>query len=64
MILERSALAVGFLAAMIAVGGFLARTQALLGSDFEPDLQLSAAIGGLQGFLFGLLIILIDALFG
>jgi hypothetical protein len=45
LILERVALATGFLAAAIAVGG----------------LQRSAAIGGVCGLAFGLVIILLDA---
>jgi len=64
LILERSALATGFLAAAIAVGGFLSRTQALLGGATEDELQRSAATGGLHGFSFGLLLIAIDTLVG
>jgi ammonia channel protein AmtB len=60
VILEHSALATGFLAAAIAVGGFLARARALLGSDSEVDLQRETTVGGLQGFLFGVVLILID----
>jgi len=61
VILERAALAAGFLAAAIAVGGFISRAQAILGPDSEPDLQRSTTIGGVQGLAFGLLIIVIDA---
>jgi hypothetical protein len=61
LILERVALATGFLAAAIAVGGFLARALDLLGPNSESDLQRSAAIGGVCGFAFGLVIILLDA---
>lgn len=61
LILERTALATGFLAAAIAVGGFLARSLDLLGPNSEADLQRSAAIGGICGFAFGFIVILLDA---
>jgi hypothetical protein len=64
VILERTAIATGFLAAAIAVGGFLARVHAMLGSDRPPELQLPTAVGGLFGFLFGVLIIFIDVMVG
>jgi len=64
VILERTALATGFLAAMIAVGGFLARTQALLGRRPPAELQRRTAIGGLLGLVFGVLIVLVDAMVG
>jgi hypothetical protein len=64
VILERSALAAGFLAAMIAVGGFIARAQALLGGTGQDDLQHPTTIGGLSGFCFGVLIIAIDMMVG
>jgi hypothetical protein len=60
VVLEHSALATGFLAAAIAVGGFLARARMLLWSDSEVDLQRETTVGGLQGFFFGVAIILID----
>jgi hypothetical protein len=64
VILERTALATGFLAAAIAVGGFLVGTQALLNSDEPQDLQRSTAAGGVLGLLFGISIILIDVTTG
>lgn len=60
VVLEHSALATGFLAAAIAVGGFLARARMLLWSESEADLQRETTVGGLQGFFFGVAIILID----
>lgn len=62
VILERTALATGFLAAMIAVGGFLARAQALLGRRTSAELQRRTAIGGLLGLIFGALIVVVDAM--
>lgn len=64
LILERSALATGFLAAAIAVGGFLSRAQALMTGAGAEDLQRQATVGGLYGFLFGLMLILLDAVTG
>jgi hypothetical protein len=64
VILDRSALAAGFLAAMIAVGGFLARAQALLGTKSQADIQRSTVAGGLAGLWFGVLIIVLDTMAG
>lgn len=64
VVLERSALAAGFLAAAIAVGGFLTRAQTLLGSVSEEELQRTTTIGGLCGFSFGLILIVIDMIVG
>jgi hypothetical protein len=64
VILERTAVATGFLAASIAVGGFLARAQTLLGADDPTDLQGPTAMGGLLGFLFGVLVVIVDAVVG
>jgi hypothetical protein len=62
IILERSALATGFVAAAIAVGGFLARSRALLGETSEMEAQRHTAIGGLAGFLLSMWLVLLDAL--
>jgi len=62
VILDRSALAAGFLAAMIALGGFLARAQSLLGAKCRADIRRSTAVGGLAGLWFGILIVLLDAI--
>jgi hypothetical protein len=64
LILERSALAVGFLAATIAVGGFLSRSQALLADAPEDELQRRAVTGGLYGVLFDLALIIVDLVVG
>ena len=49
---------------MIAVGGFLARAQALLGTESRADIQRPTVVGGLAGFWFGVLMILLDAIAG
>jgi hypothetical protein len=64
VILERSALAAGFLAAMIAVGGFIARAQALLRGMSPEELQRPTTVGGMSGLCFGILVIVIDAVAG
>jgi len=60
VVLEHSALATGFLAAAIAVGGFLGQARALFESDDEVDLLRETTLGGLQGLFVGLSIILLD----
>lgn len=60
VILERAALATGFVAAAIAVGAFVARSQALLGTTTEAKIQRYTAIGGLFGLSLSLSIILLD----
>jgi putative Mn2+ efflux pump MntP len=62
VVLQRAALATGFLAAAIAVGGFVVGTQALLNSDEPQNLQRSTAAGGVLGLLFGISIIFIDVI--
>jgi hypothetical protein len=64
LILERSALATGFAAAAIAVGGFLARSRALLGGASELEIQRYTATGGLAGLYLSLCVILLDAAVG
>jgi hypothetical protein len=62
IILERSALATGFVAAAIAVGGFLARSRALLSEASEMEVQRYTAIGGLAGFFLSMWLVLLDAM--
>jgi hypothetical protein len=64
VVLERTALATGFLAASIAVGGFLARAQALLKDNTSIDLQRRMTMGGLLGVYFGVIVIVVDAIVG
>jgi hypothetical protein len=62
--LDLSALGAGFLAAAIAIGGFIGHTQAVLGSASESELQRATAIGGLCGLLIGVTIVIGDAIGG
>lgn len=64
VILERAALTAGFLAASIAVGGFLGRAQAIREADEIPELQGPTAAGGLLGLAFGIVVIVVDAVVG
>ena len=64
LILERSALATGFAAAAIAVGGFVARAQALFGAASEVEIQRSTAVGGIAGLLLSLALTFLDAMTG
>jgi hypothetical protein len=50
---------------MIAIGGFIARAQALLGGATEQaDLQRPTAIGGLIGLSFAIVLTFFDAILG
>lgn len=63
--LERSALAAGFLAAVIAVGGFIGRARSQVGDAAGVgDLQRPTTIGGVFGLGIGILILFLDALVG
>ncbi len=65
VILERAAITAGFLAAMIAVGGFLVRAQAVLREDTElADLRHPTILGGLLGLLFGVAVTVLDIVAG
>jgi uncharacterized membrane protein len=64
VILERAAITAGFLAATIAVGGFIARAFALLGARASTELERLTAFGGVLGLAFGILVILVDKVVG
>jgi hypothetical protein len=64
VILERAALAIGLLAAAMAVGGFIARAQALIREREPAELQRSMAYGGLLGICFGVLTVVVDMILG
>jgi hypothetical protein len=64
VILDRAALTTGFLAAAIAVGGFIARAQALIRRVEPEELQRSMAYGGLLGICFGILTVVVDIMMG
>ncbi len=64
VILERAALTAGFLAATIAVGGFLGRARAIREIDEALELQRRTVAGGLIGLAFGIVIVVVDAAAG
>jgi hypothetical protein len=65
VILERAAITAGFLAAVIAIGGFLARALAVLRADPEPaELRRATIVGSLIGFAFGIGVVVVDAALG
>jgi hypothetical protein len=51
------ATATGFLAAAIAVGGFLAHARPAIGCKHDSELRRLTAIGGLWGFASALVIL-------
>jgi hypothetical protein len=60
VVLDQSALATGFLAAAIAVGGFIGRSQQILARRSEDRIQRATVIGGLYGLFGGLLLVIVD----
>jgi hypothetical protein len=62
VLLAHSAVATGFLAAAIAVGGFIARARAILRAASETELQHSTTMGGICGLSFALILIVIDVI--
>jgi hypothetical protein len=63
-ILERSALAIGLLAAAIAVGGFISRARAILLRHPVDNVERATMIGGVFGLLIALSVIILDAFAG
>ena len=61
-VLDQSALVTGFLAAAIAVGGFIGHSQEVLGRRSAERLQKATAMGGLYGLFGGLFLVMIDLL--
>ena len=64
MLLERSAVAVGLMAASIAVGGFIARAYTVLREDEEAAIRRATIVGGLIGLTAAVLVILFDVFAG
>ena len=64
MILERSAVAIGLMAALVAVGGFLGRAFILLPGGDSRAIERGTVIGGLWGMVGAVGLILVDALTG
>ncbi len=54
MLVERSALAVGLMAAAIAVGGFVTRAYAVLTGHPDESINRATAMGGLFGLVTAL----------
>jgi len=65
VILERAAITAGFLAAVIAIGGFLGRALTVLRADPESeDLRPATIAGSLIGLAFGVGVVVVDAVVG
>ena len=54
MLLERTALVIGFLAGDIAIGAFLGRSHAAFARQLEIEAQVETAVGGIVGLVLGL----------
>jgi len=63
-VLDRSALAAGFLAAAMAIGAFIARGQAIRNRASEEDVQRATSNGGFCGLATGAVVIGIDNFVG
>jgi hypothetical protein len=63
-LLDQSVVAAGFMAAMIAVGGFLAQAVPALAGRDEKRLRRLTAAGGLWGIGGALFIIVLSATMG
>jgi hypothetical protein len=63
-ILDRSAIAIGLLAAAIAVGGFISRARAILLRHPAENVDRATVIGGVLGLLIALGLILLDTFAG
>jgi len=61
-IASESGTAIGVLAGMIAVGGFLAHAPRVLFGAPAAEVQRATAIGGLAGFGFGALVVFLSAI--
>jgi len=56
--------AVGVVAGMIAVGGFLAHAPKALAQAPEKDVQAATVAGGLIGFCIGAYVVVLSAIIG
>lgn len=63
-LLDRSAVALGLMAATIAVGGFVGRARELLRGGDEEAVQRGTVVGGLFGLAGAVMIIVIDVVAG
>lgn len=64
IVLDNANSVAGFMAAAIAVGGFLAHSQAVLGGASERELQRATAIGGVTTLLLGAGVFISDLVSG
>ncbi|MEK6327794.1 MAG: hypothetical protein AABM66_09795 [Actinomycetota bacterium] len=64
MLLERSAVAVGLMAASIAVGGFIARAYTVLNEDDDAAIRRATVVGGLLGLIGAVLTVILDVIAG
>ncbi len=64
MLLERSAVSVGLMAAAIAVGGFIARAYTVLRGDDEEAIRRATIVGGIIGLAMTIVTIILDILAG
>jgi hypothetical protein len=64
VLLERSAVAVGLMAAAVAVGGFIARAYTVLHEDNDEAIRRATIVGGLVGLTGAVLVILLDVIAG
>ena len=64
VILDRADSAASFIAAIVALGGFISHSRALLGDASETGLQRATAIGGMGGLMLSLLVFFGDLIVG
>lgn len=64
VILDRSALAAGFIGATIGIVAFVSRGQAVFSRADEEEIKRATAVGGFFGLAMSLLVICVDALAG
>ena len=64
VLLERSTVAVGLMAATIAVGGFIARAYSVLREDDDAAIRRATTFGGLFGLIAAVLTIILDVIAG
>jgi len=64
MLLDRSATVAGFMAAAIAVGGFLAHAGPALAGKDERSLRRAVVTGGLWGVVGVIFVVVLSAIIG
>ncbi len=56
--------AVGVVAGMIAVGGFLGHAPKVLAGASEKEVQIATVLGGMWGCWFGIFVVVLSAISG